>query len=84
MVDHGPPFACSASLEEKTTCRLTEDVEHDTQGTSLWAASLRMRMLGRAWVKVACNLGRDHCAWAASVRDVVNSIDDAGSTRQGE
>ncbi len=31
-------------------------------------------------VKVSSELAQDHRAWSASVRDVVNLIDDAGST----
>ncbi len=33
------------------------------------------------WVKVSIELAQDRCAWSASVRDRVNSIGDAGSTR---
>ncbi len=35
------------------------------------------------WVKVSSELAQDRRAWSASVRDVVNSIGDAGSTRPG-
>ncbi len=35
------------------------------------------------WVKVSCELTQDRRAWSASVRDVVNAIGDAGSTRPG-
>ncbi len=35
------------------------------------------------WVKVSSELVQDHQAWGASVRDVVNSIGDASSTRPG-
>ncbi len=33
------------------------------------------------WVKVSSELAKDRRAWSASVRDVVNAIGDAGSTR---
>ncbi len=36
------------------------------------------------WVKVQSELAQDPRAWSASVRDVVNSINDAGSTHSGE
>ncbi len=36
------------------------------------------------WVKVSSELTQGRRAWSASVRDVVNSIGDAGSTRPGE
>ncbi len=36
------------------------------------------------WVKVSSELAQDRRAWSASVRDVVNAIGDAGSTRPGE
>ncbi len=35
------------------------------------------------WVKVSSELVQDRRAWGASVRDVVNAIGDAGSTRPG-
>ncbi len=35
------------------------------------------------WVKVSSALTQDRRAWSASVRDVANAIDDAGSTRPG-
>ncbi len=35
------------------------------------------------WVKVSCELAQDRRAWNASIRDVVNAIGDAGSTRPG-
>ncbi len=35
------------------------------------------------WVKVSSELAQDRRAWNASVRDVVNAIGDAGSTRPG-
>ncbi len=35
------------------------------------------------WVKVSSKLAQDRRAWSASVRDVVNAIGDAGSTRPG-
>ncbi len=35
------------------------------------------------WVKVSSELVQDRRAWSASVRDVVNAIGDAGSTRPG-
>ncbi len=35
------------------------------------------------WVKVSSELAQDRRAWSASVRDVVNAIGDAGSTRPG-
>ncbi len=35
------------------------------------------------WVKVSSELAQGRRAWSASVRDVVNSIGDAGSTRPG-
>ncbi len=46
------------------------------------------RVLGHArwrkdWVKVYSELAQDRRAWNASVRDVVNAIGDAGSTRPG-
>ncbi len=34
-------------------------------------------------VKASSELAQDRRAWSASIRDVVNSIDDAGSTRSG-
>ncbi len=34
-------------------------------------------------MKVSSELAQDHRAWSASVRDVVNAIGDAGSTRPG-
>ncbi len=33
------------------------------------------------WAKVSSDLAQDRRAWSASVRDVVNLIGDAGSTR---
>ncbi len=33
------------------------------------------------WVKVSSELAQDRRAWSASVRDMVNAIGDAGSTR---
>ncbi len=33
------------------------------------------------WVKVSSELAQDRRAWSASVRDVVNAVGDAGSTR---
>ncbi len=38
---------------------------------------------GKDWVKVSRELTQDRRAWNASVRDVVNAIGDAGSTRPG-
>ncbi len=35
------------------------------------------------WVKFSSELAQDRRAWGASVRDVVNSISDAGSIRPG-
>ncbi len=35
------------------------------------------------WVKVSSELAQDHRVWSASVRDVINAIGDAGSTRPG-
>ncbi len=35
------------------------------------------------WVKVSSEVAQDRRAWNASVRDVVNAIGDAGSTRPG-
>ncbi len=35
------------------------------------------------WVKVSSELAQDRRAWSSSVRDVVNAIGDAGSTRPG-
>ncbi len=35
------------------------------------------------WVKVSSELAQDRRAWIASVRDVVNAVGDAGSTRPG-
>ncbi len=37
----------------------------------------------KEWVKVSSELAQDSRAWNASVRDVVNSIGDAGSTGPG-
>ncbi len=37
----------------------------------------------KGWVKVSSELAQDRRAWNASVRDVVNAIGDAGSTRPG-
>ncbi len=36
------------------------------------------------WVKVSSELAQYRRAWSASVRDVVNAIGDAGSTRPGD
>ncbi len=33
-------------------------------------------------MKVSCDLAQDRRAWGASIRDVVNSIGDAGSNRR--
>ncbi len=46
------------------------------------------RVLGHArwrkdWVKGSRELAQDCLAWSASIRDVVNSIGDTGSTRPG-
>ncbi len=38
----------------------------------------------KGWVKVSSEYEQGHRAWSASVRDVVNAIGDAGSTRPGE
>ncbi len=38
---------------------------------------------GKDWVKVSSEVAQDRRTWKASVRDVVNSICDAGSTRPG-
>ncbi len=35
------------------------------------------------WVKVSSELAHDRRAWSSSVRDVVNAVGDAGSTRPG-
>ncbi len=35
------------------------------------------------WLKVSNELAQDRRAWSAFVRDVVNAIGDAGSTRPG-
>ncbi len=35
------------------------------------------------WEKVSSELAKDHRVWNAPVRDVVNAIGDAGSTRPG-
>ncbi len=35
------------------------------------------------WVKVPSELAQDRRFWSASVRDVVNAVSDAGSTRPG-
>ncbi len=35
------------------------------------------------WVKVSSELAQDHRAWSPSIRDVVNAVGDAGSTRPG-
>ncbi len=51
-------------------------------GTDLRTASLRPRTM-EDWVKVSSELAQDRRAWNASVRDVVNAIGDAGSTRPG-
>ncbi len=37
----------------------------------------------KGWVKVSSELAQDRRAWSAFVRDVVNAIGDAGSTRPG-
>ncbi len=37
----------------------------------------------KEWVKLSSELAQDRRAWNASVRDVVNAIGDAGSTRPG-
>ncbi len=50
-------------------------------GTDLRTASLRPRTMD--WVNVSSELAQDRRAWNASVRDVVNAIGDAGSTRPG-
>ncbi len=39
--------------------------------------------LRKDWVKVSSELAQDRRAWSASVRDVVNAVGDAGSTRPG-
>ncbi len=62
----------------------------------MWATTIRAdleplfgkRIFGNArwrkdWVKVSSELAQDRRAWSASVRDVANSIGDAGSTRPG-
>ncbi len=61
-----------------------------------WAITIKVdlepisgpRVFGHArwkkeWVKVSSELGQDRRAWSCSVRDVVNAIGDAGSTRPG-
>ncbi len=35
------------------------------------------------WVKASSELAQDRQAWIAAVRNLINSIDDAGSTRPG-
>ncbi len=35
----------------------------------------------KGWLKVSSELAQDRRAWSASVRDVVNTIGDAGSIR---
>ncbi len=42
-----------------------------------------LRVRRRDWVKVSSELTQGRRAWSASVRDVVNAIGDAGSTRPG-
>ncbi len=59
-----------------------------------WATTIKVdlepisgpRVFGHArwrkdWVKVSSELTQDRRAWSASVREVVNAIGDAGSTR---
>ncbi len=61
-----------------------------------WATTIRAdlepisgpRVFGHArwrqeWLKVSSELAHDCRAWSAFVRDVVNAIGDAGSTRPG-
>ncbi len=61
-----------------------------------WATTIKadlepisgLRVVGHArwrkdWVNVSSELAQDRRAWSASVRDVVNAISDAGSTRPG-
>ncbi len=52
-------------------------------GTDLWTARLRPRTMEKGLVKVSSELAQDRRAWSASVRDVVNAIGDACSTRLG-
>ncbi len=57
-----------------------EDVgnhDQDRPEVPLQTASLRLRTVKKGLTKVA----QDRRAWGASVRDVVNSIVDDGSTR---
>ncbi len=63
----------------------------------IWATTIKAdleplsgpRVFGHArwrkdWVKVFSDLAQDRRAWSVSVRDVVNAMDDAGSTRNCE
>ncbi len=52
-------------------------------GTDLRTASLRPRTMKKGLGEVSSELAQDRRAWIASVRDVVNSVGDAGSTRPG-
>ncbi len=45
---------------------------------------LQVACLWLDWVKAASELTQDQRAWSASVRNVVNSLGDVGSTRPGE
>ncbi len=62
----------------KTLANSKADLEHlsgpQVFGNARW---------GKDWVKVSSELAQDRRAWRASVRDVVNSIRDADSTRHG-
>ncbi len=59
----------------------------NTRATTI-KADLEPRVFGYArrkkdWVKVSSELAQDCRVWSSSVRDVVNSIGDAGSTHHG-
>ncbi len=71
-------------------------VNADAAGGKAWATPIKAdqepisvpRIFGHArwrkdWVKVSSDLAQDRRARGASVRDVVNAVGDAGSTRPG-
>ncbi len=62
------------SSERKKSEETLNGFSHSDSCTRAWT---------KDWAKISSELAQDRRAWGAPVRDVVNSIGDAGSTRPG-